>query len=398
MLFIYKAVTKEGMETTSEITAQNQDSAVNTLQRSGLVVISVRSGDKKSFFEYDIDIFNRVSAKEVAMISRQLATLFEAHVPALKSFRLLASESDNPTVMKKLTEISDDIQNGVAISDALFKHPSMFSDFYVNMVRAGEESGKLPETFTSLANQLERSYELFSKTRGALIYPAFIIFTFIVVMILMLVLVIPNLTDIILQSGQEVPFYTKIVIGASSFLINYGVFALILFVAGVFFVWRYSRGTTFVAHTKLWVPGIGNLYRAVYLSRIADNMHTMLSNGISMVRGIEITANIVGNDIYKNILMEAETAVKGGTPLSVALSNHPEIPMVMVQMIRVGEETGEIGNILEKLSVFYQRGVDDAIRTVVAMVEPVMIVTLGIGVGGVLASVLIPIYQIAGEI
>lgn len=398
MLFIYKAITKEGMETTGEITAQNQDSAVNTLQRSGLIIVSVRSGDKKSFFEYDIDIFNRVSAKEVAMISRQLATLFEAHVPALKSFRLLAAESDNPTVRKKLTEVSDDIQNGVAISDALFKHPSMFSDFYVNMVRAGEESGKLPETFTALADQLERTYELFSKTRGALIYPAFVTFTFIVVMILMLVLVIPNLTDIILQSGQDVPFYTKIVIGASSSLINYGAFVLVLLIALAFFAWRYSRGTTFFAHAKLWIPGIGNLYRAVYLSRIADNMHTMLGNGISMVRGIEITANIVGNDIYKNILMEAETAVKGGVPLSVALSKHPEIPMVMVQMIRVGEETGEIGNILEKLSVFYRRGVDDAIRTVVAMIEPVMIVALGIGVGGVLASVLVPIYQIAGGI
>lgn len=398
MLFIYKAVTKEGMETTGEITAQNQDSAVNELQRSGLVVVSVRSGEKKNFFEYDINIFNRVSAKEVAIISRQLATLLEAHVPALKSFRLLASESDNPTVVKKFTEISDDIQNGVAISDALFKHPSLFSDFYVNMVRAGEESGKLPETFTSLADQLERSCELISKTRGALIYPAFIVATFIVVMILMLVLVIPNLTDIILQSGQEVPFYTKVVIGASSFLINYGVFALIFLVAGVFSIWRYSQGTTLAARAKLWVPGIGNLYRAVYLSRIADSMHTMLGNGISMVRGIEITADIVGNDIYKNILMEAETAVKGGSPLSSAFSKHPEIPAIMVQMIKIGEETGEIGNILEKLSVFYRRGVDDAIRTVVAMIEPVMIVALGIGVGGVLAAVLMPIYQIAGGI
>ncbi len=398
MLFIYKAVTKEGMETEGEITAQDQDSAVNTLQRSGLVVISVRSGDKKNLFEYDINIFDRVSAKEVAIISRQLATLLEAHVPALKSFRLLASESDNPMVLKKFTEISDDIQNGVAISDALFKHPSLFSDFYVNMVRAGEESGKLPETFTSLANQLERSYELISKTRGALVYPVFIMVTFIAVMILMFVLVIPNLTDIILQSGQEIPFYTKLVIAISSLLINYGVFLIVLFVAGIFFVWRYSRGTTLVAQLKLWIPVIGNLYRAVYLSRIADNMHTMLSNGISMVRGIEITANVVGNDIYKNILLEAGEAVKGGTPLSAALGNRPEIPTVMIQMIRIGEETGEIGSILEKLSVFYQRGVDDAIRTVVAMIEPLMIVALGIGVGGVLASVLIPIYQIAGGI
>lgn len=398
MLFVYKAVTKEGRETIGEIEAQSQDVAVNSLQRSGLVVVSVRPADQKSFFEYDIAFLNRVSAKEISMASRQIATLLEAHVPALKTFRLLANESDNPTLGKKFTEISDDVQNGVPISDALNKHPSVFSDFYVNMVRGGEESGKLADTFVALADYLERSDVLASKVRGALIYPAFIVATFVVVMILMLVLVIPKLSDVITSSGQEVPLYTKAVIGASSFLINYGAFAFVLFVMTIFLVWRYTRGTNMVAQAKLWLPGIGTLYRMLYLSRIADNMHTMLANGISMVRGIEITASVVNNQIYHDVLMDASAAVKGGAPFSVALEAHREIPNVMIQMVRVGEETGEVGSILKKLSTFYQREVNTAVDTIVSMIEPVMIVLLGVGVGGVLASVLVPIYQIAGNV
>lgn len=398
MLFIYKAVTREGAETSGDIEAQNQDSAINALQRSGLVVVSVRSADKKNLFEFDFNIFNRVSVKEISIISRQIATLLDAHVPALKTFRLIATETENPLVAKKFTEISDDIQNGVPISGALFKHPILFSDFYVNMVMGGEESGKLAETFNALADYLERSYELVSKVRGALIYPAFVIFTFIVVMILMLTLVIPKLSEIITQSGQDVPIYTTIVLKTSFLLVNYGLFIGMLIVAGLFFIWRYTRGTSFVAHMKLWFPVVGNMYRMLYLSRITDNMHVMLSNGISMVRSIEITGKVVDNEIYQNILAKAVVEVKGGAPLSATLMGHPEIPNVMIQMVKVGEETGELSNILQKLSVFYQKEVQNAIATVISMIEPVMIVMLGIGVGGVLASVLIPIYQIAGNV
>ncbi|MEK7148352.1 MAG: type II secretion system F family protein [Patescibacteria group bacterium] len=398
MLFTYKAVSKDGRETSGNIEAQNQDSAINSLQRSGLVVVSVRSADKKNFFELDIDIFNRVSVKEISIISRQIATLLDAHVPALKTFRIIATESDNPIIAKKFTEIADDIQNGVPISGALFKHPRLFSDFYVNMVLGGEESGKLSETFGALADYLERSYELISKVRGALIYPAFVISTFVIVMILMLTLVIPKLSEIILQSGQEVPFYTTIVIKTSFLLVNYGVFVAMIFVAAIFFVWRYARGTSFLAHAKLWFPVIGNLYRTLYLSRISDNMFVMLSNGISMVRSLEITAKVVDNEIFQSILTDAVEKVKGGSPLSKTLEGHREIPNVMIQMVKVGEETGELGNILQKLSIFYQREVTNAINTVISMIEPAMIVALGIGVGGVLASVLIPIYQIAGNV
>jgi len=398
MLFAYKAITKEGGETSGKIEAQNQDIAINTLQRSGLVVISVRSADEKSAFEIDIDIFNRVSMKEVAIISRQIATLLDAHVSALKTFRMIAAESENPMIAKKFTEISDDIQNGIPISGALFKHPSIFSDFYVNMVIGGEESGKLAETFDALADYLERTYELVSKARGALIYPTFVVATFVVVMILMLTMVIPKLSEIITQSGQAVPIYTTVVITISNLMVNYGIFMAMIFIAAIFLIWRFTRGTSYLAHTKLWLPVVGNLYRMLYLSRITDNMHVMLSNGISMVRSLEITSKIVDNEIYQDIIAKAVVAVKGGAPLSGALSGHPEIPNVMIQMVRVGEETGEVGSILQKLSVLYRREVTNAINTVISMIEPAMIVALGIGVGGVLASVLIPIYQIAGNV
>jgi type IV pilus assembly protein PilC len=266
------------------------------------------------------------------------------------------------------------------------------------MVLGGEESGKLSETFGALADYLERSYELISKVRGALIYPAFVISTFVVVMILMLTLVIPKLSEIITQSGQDVPFYTTMVIKTSFLLVNYGVFVAMVLVAAVFFVWRYTRGTSFLAHAKLQFPVIGNLYRTLYLSRITDNMFVMLSNGISMVRSLEITAKVVDNEIFQKIISDAVEKVKAGSPLSKTLEGHKEIPNVMLQMIKVGEETGELGNILQKLSVFYQREVTNAINTVISMIEPAMIVALGIGVGGVLASVLIPIYQIAGNV
>lgn len=398
MLFVYKAVTKEGRETSGSIEAQTQDAAINALQRSGLVVVSVRSSEKKSFLDLDLDIFNRVSVKEISIISRQIATLLDAHVPALKTFRIIGNEAENPVVSKKFTQISDDIQNGVPISGALFKHPSLFSDFYINMVVGGEESGKLAETFGALADYLERSYEITSKARGALIYPAFVIGTFFVVMILMLTLVIPKLSEIITESGQDVPIYTTIVLKASYILINYGAFVAMVLVAAIFLVWRYTRGTSFLAHLKLWFPVIGNLFRTLYLSRIADNMHVMLSNGISMVRSLEITAKVVDNEIYQKILLDSVNEVKAGAPLSKTLEGHKEIPNVMLQMIKVGEETGELGNILQKLSIFYRREVENAINTVISMIEPVMIVALGIGVGGVLASVLIPIYQIAGNV
>jgi len=269
------------------------------------------------------------------------------------------------------------------------------------MVRAGEESGKLSETFVYLADYLDRSYDIVSKAENALIYPVFVIAIFFGVMGLMLTLVIPKISAIIIDSGQEIPIYTKIVIGLSNFLVNYSIFILIALAVGGFYIWQLSkteRGRMVLDSLKLYIPYVGDLYKKLFLSRIADNFSTMLLSGVSVVEAIEITGSVVGSAIYKEILVEVGNDVKGGSSISDALGKHPEIPGIMIAMTKVGEETGELGKILSTLAKFYNREVTNAVDTLVSLIEPIMIVMLGLGVGTLLAAVLLPIYNLAGAL
>jgi type IV pilus assembly protein PilC len=396
-IFNYKAIDSQGSRTEGTIDALNLDVAINSLQSRGLIISSITPEEESKFLQ-NISFFNGISNKDVVILSRQIATLFEAQVPALKVFRMLAEEVENPALGRTLTEIGDDLQAGSSISKALTKHPKVFSHFYVNMVLSGEESGKLDETFNYLADYLDRSYEVTSKAKNALVYPAFVIFTFMIVMILMLTLVIPKISVILTEAGQDIPFYTKVVIGLSSFFTTYGFILILLILGGLVAFWRYAQtesGRYFVARLELGVPYVGNLYKKLYLSRISDNMNTMLLSGVSMVKALEVTASVVGNKIYEEILYEALESVKGGDTLSESLSRAEEIPAIMVLMIKVGEETGQMGSILKTLSRFYQREVKNAVDTLIDLIEPAMIVLLGAGVGILLASVLIPIYNIS---
>lgn len=400
MLFTYEAVDDTGAKKNGSIDAVNVDIAIASLQRRGLVIMSVReAGAPTSFLGKNISIFDRVSTKDVVILSRQLATLFEAQVSALRVFRLLGSETENKVLGNKLGIIADDLQSGSSISVAMAKHPKVFSDFYVNMVKAGEESGKLNETFQYLADYLDRSYELSSKVKGALIYPAFIVVTFVTVMVLMFTMVIPKISAILTESGQDIPVYTKVVLGISNFLVSYGFILLALIIVGGFFLVRFIRTPTGrIAYDsfKLGIPYLSTLYRKLYLSRLADNMNTMLTSGIPMVRALELTSNVINNRIYENILRDSVESVKSGKTLSESLSNHPrELPGIMVQMMKVGEETGEVGSILKTVARFYSREVTTAVESLVSLIEPLMIVMLGGGVAILLASVLIPIYNIA---
>jgi type II secretory pathway component PulF len=301
-----------------------------------------------------------------------------------------------------LVQISDDLQGGNSISKSMEKHPKVFSDFYVNMVRSGEESGKLDQTFMYLADYIDRSYELSSKAKNALIYPAFIMVTFVAVMTLMLTFVIPKIGAILQDSGQALPFYTQVILGMSNFLVNYGIFLLIGLIVGGFFMYKYVQtpsGRIAWSRFKFSIPYVGALYQKLYLSRIADNMNVMLSSGISAVRALEITANVVEDDVYESILREAIDSVKGGQPLSQTLLRYPaEVPGIFVQMLQIGEETGEMGNILSRLAKFYNREVNSAVDTLVSLIEPILIVALALGVGFLLAAVLLPIYNSASSL
>ena len=401
MTFKYKTLDQNGSPKDGTIDAINIEVAISALQKRGLAVVSIKPEDESvSFLEKKISLFDKVSNKDIVILSRQMATLFEAQVSALRVFQLLAMQSEKAILRKRLKEVVDELQAGSTISGALAKHPDTFSPFYINMVKAGEESGKLNETFMYLADHLDRTYEVTSKVKTALIYPAFVIFTFVAVMILMLTVVIPKLSGIISESGQAVPLYTSIVLEISAILTNYGIFLLIGLIIAGFFFWRYLKtdsGKLAWDEMKITTPYVSKIYSKLYLSRIADNMNTMLLSGIPMVRGLDLTADVVDNLIFKKILNQAVEDIKSGSTVSDALGKHEQIPGIFVQMVKIGEETGQLGSILKTLAAFYRREVTNAIDTIVSLIEPAMIVLLGLGVGFLLASVLIPIYNISSS-
>lgn len=397
MLFNYRAVTQANEPKEGVVDAISMDVAVGSLQKRGLIIISINPVGEKFGFEAFVASLQGIKQKDLVIMSRQLATLFEAKVSALDSFKLLASGTESPKLRTIMIEITDDLQSGISISNSMAKHPEAFSPFFVSMVRSGEESGKLTESFNFLADYLERSYELTSKVKNALIYPAFVIISFIGVMILMLVYVIPKLSEILLETGGDIPIYTKIIIGLSNFLLNYGIFLIALIVVAAFFTRQYlktPKGEEVLSGLKMNTPYIGNLYKMFYLSRLSDNMDTLISSGVAMVRSVEITADVVGSNLYRNILLQVANQVKAGNSLSKSLGQYSEMPQILVQMVKIGEETGNLGFVLKTMSRFYKREVDNSVDTLVGLIEPFMIVSLGLAVGILLVSVLGPIYNI----
>ncbi|MFA6392707.1 MAG: type II secretion system F family protein [Candidatus Paceibacterota bacterium] len=401
MLFLYESITNTGEKKNGSIDASSKDSAISALQRRGLIVSSIKEEGAKGGILH-LSFFDKtVKMKDVVIMSRQISTLFEAQVSALKAFTLLASNTENPALVKVLNTICSDIESGVTISEALSRHPETFSLFYVNMVKAGEESGKLNQTFAYLADYLDRQYQLTSKTKNALIYPGFVIGVFLIVMVLMFVFIVPRLAVIIKDSGQAIPLSTQIVFGLSDLLINYGLFVILGLVLFAMYIYRLTKsdsGQKYLDKIKITTPIFKNIYIKLYLSRISDNMDTMLSSGITIIRALELTSIVVGNRVYEDLLKDALEKVKGGSSLSEAFSSYPEIPSIMSGMVRVGEETGSLGSILKTLGKFYSREVNEAVDTLVGLIEPMMIVALGLGVGLLLTSVLMPIYNIAGGI
>lgn len=402
MQYKYIARTPEGKEVQGTMDAASLDLAVSSLQRKNLIITFIDPVGKRTvgFSKWlsGFELFSSTKMQDVVLFSRELSTLFEAKVPIVNSLNIIISETGNKTLRRHLSDVLDDIQGGISLSQALARHPQVFSRFYVSMVKSGEEAGKLEEIFKFLADYLERSFELQRKARNALIYPAFVFSALVIVMVLMLIFVIPKLSTILEETGQAVPFYTQVVISASNFLRNFGLLLLIfLAILGVF-IFRYSRtenGELYFARFLLSFPIIGGLYRKVYLSRIADNLSTLLSGGITATRSIDITSEVVGNEIYRRILVDSLASVKGGSMISDSLSKYKDIPSLFSQMIRIGEETGKLDYILKSLAGFYKRDVDNMVDNLVSLIEPIMILALGLGVGLLVASVLVPIYNLS---
>jgi type IV pilus assembly protein PilC len=404
MLFNYKAIDNANIQREGTVEAPTVDAAISAVQKRGYTLISIdETGDSDGILgalNIQFTLFKAVSNKEVVILSRQIATLFQAQVSPLRIFRLLSAEMENPQLKIALNQVVEDLQAGSSISRALAAHSDIFSSFYVNLVRAGEESGSLEKSFDYLADYLDRQYEVVSKARNALVYPAFVVGIFIIVMAMMLTLVIPSITKILVESGQELPIYTRIVMGVSDFFVNYIGIMVILLGFGGAALWRFKQtevGQRTFDELLISIPYLGDLQRKLLLTRICDNMSTMLASGISIVQALEVTADVVDNMVYKEIIDSALIEVKGGRSFADTLSEYPEIPGILSQMAKVGEETGSLGSILSTLANFYRREVNNAVDTLIGLIEPAMIVFLGLGVGVLLASVLMPIYNLSSS-
>ncbi|MBI2624192.1 type II secretion system F family protein [Candidatus Parcubacteria bacterium] len=401
MLFGYTARTPEGQTQNGTIDAASQDIAVDILQQHGLVVVTL-SPVRGSIFTSPLKYFNRVSRKELVIFSRQLATLFDAEVPVIESLRTLMEQSASMAFQTVLAEVLADVEGGMAISRAFAQHPRVFTEFYVTLIKSGEVSGKLQDVFTYLANYLEREYELTSKARRAMIYPSIVLVAFIAVTIIMLVFVVPQLTLILTESGAELPFLTRFLIGSSNFVVHWGWLLAIVFV-GVFAVAiRYRRtpeGRAFFDQLLLKIPGFGNLFAKMYLARFAETLSTMIVGGIPIVQALEVTGEVVGNTVYRRIITEAMESVRKGEMVSSVLhAYHPTVPLLVSQMVSVGEKSGKLETILKKLADFYRREVDSLVDNLTNLIEPLLILVLGGGVGILIAAILMPIYNLAGAI
>ena len=404
MLFNYKAIDNYNVNREGTVEAPSVDAAISAVQKRGYTLLSIDEAGAGSgimgALNIEFNMFQSVSNKDIVILSRQIATLFQAQVSPLRIFRLLSAEVENRLLQTTLNQVVEDLQGGSSISRALGAHPKIFSSFYVNLVKAGEESGSLEKSFDYLADYLDRQYETIAKAKNALVYPAFVIGVFILVMVLMLTLVIPNIANILTEAGQELPIYTKIVIGISDILVNYIGLILIVLAAAGLGLWKFLQtdvGKRAKDEFILSIPYLGDLQKKLLLTRICDNMATMLGSGISIVQALEVTADVVDNLVFKEIILSSLTEVKGGRSFADSISEYPQIPGVLTQMAKVGEETGSLGNILTTLANFYRREVNNAVDTLIGLIEPAMIVLLGLGVGVLLASVLMPIYNLSSS-
>ncbi len=397
MQFNYKIKTQNGEILEGKIEAPEENTAVNTLQGKGYLILSIEQleGDILS-----IDInkyFQRPTNKDVVIFTRQLSTLIDADMPLAEGLRTLARQFEKPTLKKTISEISDAVEAGSALSNALAAHPKLFSSFYVKLVQSGEVSGKLHEALLYLADHLERSQEINSKIKGALAYPAFVVFALIVVSGIMVVYVLPQLLGIFKDVGlQSLPLTTRILIWVTNFVNNYFYYLSTFIFGSIFLGWRYLKTTGGKARfdsIKINMPILGTVVRNLYLARISESLSTLIKSGIPILDVIHITSDLVGNANYQRILIDAEENVRGGGSMSDVFGKYKEIPPLMTSMVAIGEKTGKLDFMLGHISKFYKSESDNTIDNIATLIEPILVLVLGVAVAVLVSSILLPIYN-----
>lgn len=404
MKFHYRARNEAGNLQKGSIVTSSKEEALRALQEKGLVATSIeeeeREGESlRSVFER-IKVMRSIPLREVMMFFRQLSIMVMAKVPLLEALQAVSDQNAHPAFRKKLIDVTRKVEGGTPLSKAMASHSDVFPNFYVSMIRSGEVSGRLSEVLEYLANHVEKEEELRSKVIGALTYPAFVLFVFFVVGVVILTLIIPQLADLFREVEMSLPLATRIVLFSSDFFLQALPFLVILILAafaGVSYYKKTKEGRELFDVYTLKIPIVGEILKRTYLARISANFSTLVASGITIDESLRIIENIMDNTVYKSILREMKEGVQRGERISFILTRHPDyISPMFIQMIMVGEKTGQLDLVLEKAAVYYAQEVDRAIDKLMRLIEPLMILILGGAVGIVVAAVLIPIYNLIG--
>lgn len=402
MKFLYQAKNISGAVVQGAIDAPSEDQAVLLLQQKELLVLSL-SGAETSLLKTDLfSFFHKPSRKDLIIFTRQLATLIESDVPLLEGLTILSKQVERESFRKVIVAIIGSVEGGASLSIALEEHEAVFGRFYISMVRVGEVSGKMEGTLVYLADYLERSAALTAKIRGAIFYPAFVLSALLVVTIIMMTTVVPQLLSIIKDSGvTDLPLPTKILVAVSDFFNHYTLFliiGLILAAVGAYQYVRTKQGKMTWDRWKLQIPRFGKIVRNLYLARMAETLSTLIRAGVPILESLDITADVIGNVVYQLIFLEAKESVQNGGTLSDTLRRHAEMPTLVTSMVATGERTGRTDAMLQSILKFYKAEAENDVANLAQLIEPILILILGVGVGTLVAAILLPIYSLVNVI
>jgi type II secretory pathway component PulF len=400
--YAYRVRTPDNKTLDGIVDAANEGAAVAALHERGYVVLSLEQARKGIFAGGDLgQIFNKPKTKDVVIFTRQLSTLIEADVPLAEGMRTLATQTDKPAFARVISDVSEKLEGGTSLSGAFANHPKLFSQFYIKLIRSGEISGRLQQALVYLADYLERNQAISSKVRNALAYPVFVIFAMVAVALIMVVYVLPQLLVIFKESGiTDLPITTRALIALTDFVNQYILLILggmVVLVVGVLQWVRTPDGRAWWDRFKIKMPVFGTILKSLYLARTAENMATLIKSDIAILDALRVTSDIVDNVVYRDILLHAEEEVRGGGQISDVLRQYKEeIPSLMSSMIAIGERTGKLDYMLGHVSKFYRTESENRIDSIATLIEPILVVTLGIGVAILVSSVLLPLYSLVG--
>lgn len=397
--FKYRVRLPDGRLQAGLIQAEDQTAAQAALEEREMEVLLLEQQSGRAVASTRmLGFMNRIKPKDLVVMSRTLSVMVSASVPLTEAVRNIAHQTTNPTLRAVMIDIASDVEGGGRLSDALEKHSKVFSGFFVNMIRSGETSGQLSEVLEYLADQQEKDYDLNSKIRGAMIYPAFIMGTMVVIGFVMMTFVVPKLVSVLQDAGVELPLSTRILIAVSGFFVSYWWLIILLVigsVVGVRIALTTPEGRYIWDSIKIRIPIFGQLFQRVYVVRFARSLATLMKGGVDMVGALQIVAGVMENEVWRQLVLETIREVNDGNSLTTVFDRYPFVPKMMNQMLVVGETSGRTQEVLNRLSTFFSREVDNVVANLVALIEPLVLILLGLGVGTMVSAILLPLYSLS---